>query len=238
MPYILNKGLISRLLIFLAIYYFYLEDLFIVFVADLIKIKNIPASLFVLLHQLALLILTVVLFGIYKIEIWNKLSPIPFRWRQVVKIFSVLLLISIAIRFLAAAGAALMPFFDQQMFDQAIKQQWGVYEKTFVNNYFTYFLALVNVVIISPIFEELFVRGVLYNALKSKLNIIISLFLSSLIFAVAHLSPIVIFHGLVTGIILTVVYEKMKNIWYPIFLHMTINNIPFLLPLLFWVARR
>ena len=86
---------------------------------------------------------------------------------------------------------------------------------------------LIGTVIISPIFEEIFYRGLLYNKLKEISNVFIAVFISSILFAFLHIPGygfnIKMFSLVLDGILLTYCYEKTNNIYVPIFVH-SINN--------------
>ena len=78
--------------------------------------------------------------------------------------------------------------------------------------------------IIMPVLEELIFRGILYQALRSKLSIFFSIFISSLIFAVIHINLLYIFPIMIIGIVCAYAFEKTKNILIPIVIHV-VNNL-------------
>ncbi|UTC90382.1 CPBP family intramembrane metalloprotease [Treponema denticola] len=86
---------------------------------------------------------------------------------------------------------------------------------------------LIATVIISPIFEEILYRGLLYNKLKEISNVFIAVFISSILFAFLHIPGygfnIKMFSLVLDGILLTYCYEKTDNIYVPILVH-SINN--------------
>ena len=86
---------------------------------------------------------------------------------------------------------------------------------------------LIGTVIIGPIFEEIFYRGLLYNKLKEISNVFIAVFISSILFAFLHIPGygfnIKMFSLVLDGILLTYCYEKTDNIYVPILVH-SINN--------------
>jgi membrane protease YdiL (CAAX protease family) len=86
------------------------------------------------------------------------------------------------------------------------------------------FLRVLAIGIIGPVAEELCLRGVMYNRLKSmKMSALLAGFLSSLVFGIVHLN---IFQGLyvfVLGMVLVYVYEKFKTLLAPVLLHMAFN---------------
>ena len=82
-------------------------------------------------------------------------------------------------------------------------------------------------VIISPIFEEILYRGLMYNKLKEISNAFIGVLISSILFALLHIPKygfgINTFFLFLVGVLLTYCYEKTDNIYVPIFVH-SINN--------------
>jgi membrane protease YdiL (CAAX protease family) len=91
---------------------------------------------------------------------------------------------------------------------------------------------------VSPFAEELYFRGFLYNALKTKTSIIIALISQAAVFSLVHiygygyrnlLKLLIVF---ILGIALAIIYEKRKNLLVPSFVHCIINAcglIPFLI---------
>ncbi|EGC76836.1 CPBP family intramembrane glutamic endopeptidase [Treponema denticola] len=86
---------------------------------------------------------------------------------------------------------------------------------------------LIATVIISPIFEEILYRGLMYNKLKEISNAFIAILISSILFAFLHIPGygfnIKMFSLVLDGILLTYCYEKTDNIYVPILVH-SINN--------------
>ncbi|EMB42934.1 CPBP family intramembrane glutamic endopeptidase [Treponema denticola] len=86
---------------------------------------------------------------------------------------------------------------------------------------------LIATVIISPIFEEILYRGLMYNKLKEISNAFIGVLISSILFALLHIPKygfgINMFFLFLAGILLSYCYEKTDNIYVPIFVH-SINN--------------
>lgn len=104
----------------------------------------------------------------------------------------------------------------------------------------TVFHQLISTCIITPISEELFFRSGVYNSYRTKYTTGVAIILSSLLFAFSHMRADKILNTFFMGICLALVYEKYKNIWAPILLHMA-NNLCasivllFGMPLIFFV---
>ena len=91
-----------------------------------------------------------------------------------------------------------------------------------INSPAKYIISLISLAVIPAVCEELIFRGVLVNALKSKGNIFAIIF-SSLMFALFHFSLSQLIYPICFGLILSIVYLRTRNIFFPILLHF-INN--------------
>ena len=87
-------------------------------------------------------------------------------------------------------------------------------------------------VIISPIFEEILYRGLMYNKLKEISNAFIGVLISSILFALLHIPKygfgINMFFLFLVGILLSYCYEKTNNIYILILVHSISNFFIFL----------
>lgn len=86
-------------------------------------------------------------------------------------------------------------------------------------NLFYFFL----MVIVTPIIEEILYRGIIFNLFLKKYSVIISITLSSLIFALIHLKFIGIGYLFLYGLLFGFAYYKTKSLFTPILLHVLIN---------------
>lgn len=90
------------------------------------------------------------------------------------------------------------------------------------------YLLLVPMFTIGPFAEELFFRGLLYNALRRRMTPLIAIVLQALAFVLVHYhmpetNVIYLFTIFISGVVLAVVYEWRKTIWSPIALHVLMN---------------
>jgi membrane protease YdiL (CAAX protease family) len=85
--------------------------------------------------------------------------------------------------------------------------------------------------VIAPLCEEVYFRGFLYPAFRKSFGVVIGIFLSSIVFAAAHLDIYSFFPIMIIGWILAFMYEKTKSIFPAIFLH-SIYNLTLILILL------
>ena len=79
--------------------------------------------------------------------------------------------------------------------------------------------------IIGPIYEEMLFRFLLYNRLKQQYSIKKATIITTILFALIHLSFVKMIYAFVLGFLLVKVYEDKKNIWAPILVHIGANSI-------------
>ena len=90
----------------------------------------------------------------------------------------------------------------------------------------TFALQCLSTVVISPIFEELFFRKLLFNQLLKRYSLMISVLISSVLFSLIHIqTPHNLLATFFGGFLFALVFNKTKNILYPIILHMGFNFI-------------
>jgi len=89
-------------------------------------------------------------------------------------------------------------------------------------------LAFFAVVIVAPIAEEMFFRGFLYQALRRWRGVGQGIALSALIFALAHVSLLIIPSIFALGVILAYLFEKRGSLAATIAAHMTYNLVGFI----------
>jgi len=90
-------------------------------------------------------------------------------------------------------------------------------------------ILLIVTAVVAPFCEELYFRGFLYSAFKKNLGINMALFLSSFLFALAHLEVYSFIPIMVIGWVLAYIYEKTKSLLPVIFLHASYNLVSILI---------
>ena len=78
--------------------------------------------------------------------------------------------------------------------------------------------------ILGPILEELVFRGIVYNKLKTFNKPMISIILTSVIFALFHSNIIDAIYAFIVSFILIYIYEKYKTLKAPILMHISLNT--------------
>ena len=104
------------------------------------------------------------------------------------------------------------------------------------SNSYVSIVALITAIAIAPLCEELYVRGFLYNALKTRFPMLIAVLLQAMIFAFLHFRSLLVgLLILLMSIPLALIYEKRKTLLSPIFLHGVLNAY-FCVPILILTA--
>jgi len=71
--------------------------------------------------------------------------------------------------------------------------------------------------------EELCFRGFVYTRLKKYVRVLPAMLLSSFIFGLTHLYPVLVMTSFVLGMICVIAYEKFKTLWAPVAVHFGFN---------------
>ena len=93
-------------------------------------------------------------------------------------------------------------------------------------------LVILAVVILAPVAEEIFFRGVVFNALRREAGRRWAFIGSAALFAVIHISLVALLPIFVLGLALAWVYERTDNLLAPIAMHAVVNGISVALALL------
>jgi uncharacterized protein len=84
-------------------------------------------------------------------------------------------------------------------------------------------LVILVTVVLAPIFEELFFRGLLYPALRRRVGYKVAIFIDGLIFGILHFQPLFMISLILVGIVLAYIYEKTDSLFAPILTHAFYN---------------
>lgn len=88
------------------------------------------------------------------------------------------------------------------------------------------------VIIFAPLIEELILRGILFNRLRYGVTFPVANFIQALVFGIYHMDIVQGLYAFGIGLILGYLYEKTRTLLAPIFLHVVINGLGFLLQFL------
>ncbi len=89
-------------------------------------------------------------------------------------------------------------------------------------------LEVIGVVIITPIAEEIFFRGVAYRLMRKKCSVALCVILSSVLFGLAHGNVLSFVYTVPLGVLLAVSFEASGSIFVPILIHASFNGASYL----------
>lgn len=98
---------------------------------------------------------------------------------------------------------------------------------TGLNSQLEFLLAFTSLVIVAPVAEEIIFRGYLFGKLRKYVSVAISVFLTALLFAIAHFQLNVGLDTFALGIVLALLRVVTGSIWASIMLHMLKNGVAF-----------
>ena len=84
-------------------------------------------------------------------------------------------------------------------------------------------------VILGPVCEELTFRGLCYNYARRSMGFWAANLISSIAFGVMHMNPLQSAYAFIVGLVLGAVYEKSRNIFVTMAIHITFNFSPVIL---------
>lgn len=85
------------------------------------------------------------------------------------------------------------------------------------------YLSLIGIVIVAPVFEEIFFRGFIFGYLKKNFNIVGAIIVQALVFGVMHGNMIQGIYSSILGIVFAVVYIHYESLFACITLHIVVN---------------
>lgn len=219
-----NKLLIAKIIFFYIFIPF--KFLFLLLFLSLFGINFLPTASGAFLSQLFAIIVLLLLFGFYTPVTLKKLNSQQFSVKKLLLLSPLAILSRLPLPFLL-----LFPLLanNPQSIDQSIKSQWLAFTNIPSSNYFDQFLVVSSIVILAPILEELFHRGIIFNLLKRKLPVIVSIVLSAFLFSIMHGNLVLALSTFLPGLLFAYSYYRFGNILYPILLHVIVNAFPFLL---------
>ena len=88
--------------------------------------------------------------------------------------------------------------------------------------------AIVTVVVMAPLFEEVIFRGVLLESTRAKYGVMAAWLVSSAVFGIVHVHPTVAVNAFAIGLVLGFVYMRTDSLWSTIILHAVNNGIAYL----------
>lgn len=213
----------QHLLLVILVYYIILSLFYIIvhLFFSLYKIPmpdTIPYPIAVLIDLIARIILIFFIISIIKHYTHNPFREIGFNKKKFFNHLKLGILTIISI----TPILFIIVYINSEIL--GLRQVAPIVEATFsLTNPYTQIVILLNVLIISPIAEELFFRYLLNGCLKKELGVWLSIFLGGMIFAAVHSNASDFFPLAVLGITLSYIYELKKSITIVIIAHLLFN---------------
>ena len=96
------------------------------------------------------------------------------------------------------------------------------FSESILNSAGSYFQLLI-IVILGPILEEIFFRGVIFGYLKKNFNIIAAIIVQALIFGIMHGNIVQSIYAFISGIVFAIVYLHYESLFACIIVHIEMN---------------
>ncbi len=169
---------------------------------------------------ITLLIYWLIMF-VPKTDIRKKLDLNPIKWQYALYA----ILIGLAANPLFSIAVTLLPISEEMLssYEQASSSVIGS-----VNVF-----AIIGVVILAPIIEEVLFRGIIYKGLKSIAPMWVAIIAQGLIFGLMHGNIIWSTATCIISFALVFLYERTKSLAAPIIAHIALNSYPFIFMVLF-----
>jgi len=93
--------------------------------------------------------------------------------------------------------------------------------------------SLIMIVILAPLLEELFCRGIILRGLLKHISPLYAILLSALIFGIIHLNPWQAIPAFLIGTLMGWIYWKTRSLWATIFIHFVNNGFAYIITIFF-----
>jgi len=140
-------------------------------------------------------------------------------WRFILWVLAALVFLSVSVTIIFALVSWLVPSFDANQ-TQDVALQYG-------SGGVGLWLSFTAAVIIAPIVEELYFRGLILPVLMRRFGTFFGIFITSLLFALLHFQANVVLYTFVLAILLAVVRLRLKSVIPSMLLHGLNNLIAF-----------
>lgn len=84
-------------------------------------------------------------------------------------------------------------------------------------------ISIITMVIVIPFFEEILLRGLVLNKLRTEMPVWIAIVLQAILFGVLQGNVLGAVYAFIIGLLLGIIYMLSKSIWVPILIHAILN---------------
>jgi membrane protease YdiL (CAAX protease family) len=213
-----------------------------IFLYNILKLSEGRAFAFFFVSLLATCAFFAWVFGVIRIRgkmsdlglslaDWKPQAKRALKWLPITiltDIAGLLLIIALIAIYAFVVGASFSGLYDQWTKDDGKPNDSDI-TKPFREAPFTYFMAFAVLVVVAPICEEIFFRGLVYGALRRRLRKTTAQFISAGFFGICH--GFLCFPQFFAGLIFAHVYEsnQPKSLVTSITLHALNNSMVFIL---------
>lgn len=157
---------------------------------------------------------------IRKVDYWTELTEVSvkFAWRDLLSIVTFNVLAGLASLLILAY---LFILFNKGLLDALL----AVSDLSTTKSSASVLITAIAASLIAPISEEYIFRGLLFTNLQKRFAVWPAMFLTALIFAVMHFSPLSLITTFIFAMCSCIVYYKTKNLWLPILMHIAVNGV-------------
>jgi len=179
------------------------------------------------------LVVVILLFGLYKKNIRTELFDKPLEKKKIFKLVTIAFLARIVLLIVITGILFIASFFlgdlIENIINKGIDYQWSAFDGV---GKVESVLGFMSFVILGPIQEELFFRGVVFGYLRKHYSAILAVVYATVVFTLAHFHPGLYLSSFGIGLLLSFVYLRWNNLWYSIILHILFNLQPFIFMLI------
>ena len=91
------------------------------------------------------------------------------------------------------------------------------------NTFLVNIISIITMVLIIPFFEEILLRGLVFNKLKTAMPVWITIVFQAILFGVLQGNVLSAIYAFIIGLLLGITYMITKSIWIPILIHTILN---------------
>lgn len=158
-------------------------------------------------------VLMLIIYGLYRKKTHQSLDIKTLDWRKVILFVG----FGFVLNMVTSLGVGIISEMLPSSWTDSLTQSVDLVTTG------NFWLILLTTGIIVPIMEEITFRYGMHGSI-AKSNVVWAYLISAVVFGLMHGNPIQIMYATLMGVVLSFVYEKTKNICYPMIIHMAVNS--------------